>query len=143
MWATSSATVSSSLESWAFRNDWVRSSRKRSAVTPSGDSKAGCPSAAWRTNAGMVSPASLARRSIMVASSESNLTLPTAQPGHMISSEGDDDLAGGVTLGEVSDRVGRLIEGIGAVDDRRDRAGLDELGESAEVLAALLGDQAA
>ncbi len=58
-------------------------------------------------------------------------------------SHGDDDLAGGVTPGEVTDRVGRVGEGIGAVDDRRDGAGLDEPGHGIEVLGALLGDQPA
>ena len=57
-------------------------------------------------------------------------------------SHSNDELPGGVALGEVADGVGRFHEGVGALDDRLDGAGLDELGEGLEVLGALLGDQA-
>lgn len=44
---------------------------------------------------------------------------------------------------EVADRVGSAGEGVGAVDDGLDGAGLDEPGQSLEVLGAFLGDQGA
>src|SRR5215475_14925477 len=57
-------------------------------------------------------------------------------------SDGDHDLSRGVAVDEVANRVGRVGEGIAAVDDRSHGAGLDEPGERLEVLGAVLGDQA-
>src|SRR5262249_41325509 len=64
-------------------------------------------------------------------------------PRPTVNSDGDDDLSGGVALGEVPDCVRRVDERVAAVDDRCDGAGLDEPGERLEVFGAILGDQAA
>jgi hypothetical protein len=66
------------------------------------------------------------------------VTAPVGEESHR-----DDDLARGVTFGEVADHIGGVGEGVGAVDDRRDGAGLDEPGDGLEVGGALLGGQAA
>lgn len=54
-------------------------------------------------------------------------------------SDGDDDLPRWVAIGEVADRVGCVGEGEGAVDGRRDGAGLDEASKFLKVRCALLG----
>src|SRR5207244_7024023 len=46
---------------------------------------------------------------------------------------GDDDLSSGVSLFEIADRLRGLTQGIRPVDDRRDRAGLDELLQSCQI----------
>src|SRR5918995_6909041 len=50
-------------------------------------------------------------------------------PGH-----GDGDLASGVPASHMADRLGGFAQRIGAVDDRRDLAGLDQLLEGEQVL---------
>ena len=53
-------------------------------------------------------------------------------------SGGDDDLAAGVAVSEVADRLWNLVEWERPVDDRRDGAGFEQLPQLFQVLAALL-----
>ena len=55
----------------------------------------------------------------------------------------DHDLASGVSLLQVPDRLGGLTQRVGPVDDRRDLAGLDELLQHQQVLAPFLRGQRA
>jgi len=51
------------------------------------------------------------------------------------SSDGDDDLPSGVAGPDVAEGVGCFVEGVGAVDDRRDLPGREEVGQGEQVLA--------
>src|SRR5207247_749967 len=57
-------------------------------------------------------------------------------------SDGEDDLAAGVAFFEVPDGVRGFAEGVRAVDDRGELAGLDEVEQVRKVLFALEREQA-
>src|SRR6185436_535842 len=50
-------------------------------------------------------------------------------------SDGDADLPSGVAGPDIAEDVGCFVEGVGAVDDRRDLPGREEVGQGEQVLA--------
>jgi hypothetical protein len=53
----------------------------------------------------------------------------------------DDDLAPGVALAEVGERLHRVLEPVLAIDDGPDRPGLEELAQDSEVLGRDLREE--